>query len=245
MSRMRVARPTAVDDVYRCSWLEEAGATILPTGHQSFTSDWQWVLEPNDYMPIWKSLMTGGFAIDAVDPEPSTILDHPLRVSRLYDIATADAVYESRRREALNGRVSDTLNDLAITYGAAWVDVAAVLGVSVTALRKWRLGEARPRRAYRERLAAYVGCLAALRECGVEEPAGRLQVRLLDSYSITLAQLFEPDRVHLFLSYSLGDLSAVELLDAVSPDWRQLYRAQTHVYRAADGELSMRIYSER
>lgn len=247
MTQTRVGRPTAVDDVYRWSWADDQVVTALPTGHQSFKAAWQLALEPNDFMPISQSLTVGHFVpaiAQGVHPdllEGEEISAWPSQA----DISVAERVYESRRREALNSRVADTLNDLALTYGAAWVDIAAILGVSVPGLRKWRLAEAKPRRHHRERLAAYVACLAALRECGVDEPAGRLEVRLLDSYSVTLAQLFEPERVPQILRYASGDLTAVEVLDALSPDWREVYAAKTQIYLDGDGELAMRFQSER
>ncbi len=240
MTETRVGRPTAVDDVYPCRWGIEQRLSVLPTGHESLKPAWLFVHEPNDCMPIAQSLAVGYIGhIVVVGDRPA-----PAEVNRL-DFTGAYSAYETRRREALNGRVADTLNDLALTYGAAWVDIAAVLGVSVPALRKWRLGEAKPRRHLRERLAAYVACLAALRECGVEEPAGRLEMRILDSYTVTLTLIFEPERVSDILRYTSGDLSPVELLNQAEPNWRQLYAAKTRIYLDGDGELAMRILPER
>jgi hypothetical protein len=150
-----------------------------------------------------------------------------------------EQVYQERRNVALADPVADTLNDLALTHGAAWIDIAKVVGVSVPALRKWRVGAARPRHEHRERLAAFVACLEALRVSGVAEPAGRFQVRLLDNYSVTLTDVFAPERVPGIVGCVTGSLSPADLLDYSAPDWRTRYKAQTRLLVGDDGELAM------
>jgi hypothetical protein len=139
------------------------------------------------------------------------------------------STYFAQRERALNLPVAELLNELALSWGVAWADVARVVGVSVPALRKWRRQQSRPNRGNRERLAALSALLTSMREQGIAEPAGRMNVRLLDGYSITLRDAIRPER------------AVEDLLNQVEPNWRDRFATRFEVFRAADGDPAIRL----
>jgi hypothetical protein len=158
-------------------------------------------------------------------------------------VEATDPIEEFERRQSLALRegVADSLSDLAMTWGMSWVDIARILGVSVPALRKWRLGEAKPKRDNRKRIAHIVGLLSAMKAVGVVEPAGRLSVGVVDDSYLTLRDLVASASVTDVLDYVAGRLAGEELLDKNVDGWRERYRAKIDTYVAADGERAMRM----
>lgn len=222
---------TAATDLYRCE-IGSKFMMVAPT-NLSVASTWVRALEPNDCLPITQ-LLGGSFSRRMVVWVDTEVPDDMGSLSPAVE-------YERRHTSALREGVADTLSDLAMTWGMSWVDIAKIVGVSVPALRKWRLGEARPKRDNRRRIAHIVGLLSAMKALGVAEPAGRLNVRVVDDSYLTLRDIVASAPVGDVLSYVDGNLSGEDLLDRNVSGWREQYRSKIDTYVAADGERAMRM----
>jgi hypothetical protein len=152
-------------------------------------------------------------------------------------------LYESqlnRLREANRLRsVPELLRDLASRWGVAWADAARMLKVSVPALRKWRTsGGVSPENL--DRLAGLVAFLLILDQVAVSSPARWIAVPLCEGYTVTPRHLYSVANAAALVDHAAGNVSAVELLDELAPDWREAYRSEYEAFLAADGQFSLR-----
>ena len=122
--------------------------------------------------------------------------------------------------------VGALLEELATERGLSWSEIARLCGVTVSAVRKWRLGDSispDSRRAL-ARLAAF---LELLEEVGpVGDAAGWLSMRLSEHHTVTAADLYCNGRVDDVLEYAQGQLLVSDLLDGWDPDWRDSTRSE-------------------
>lgn len=146
----------------------------------------------------------------------------------------------NRLREANRLRsVPELLRDLASRWGIAWADAARMLKVSVPALRKWRTsGGLSPENL--DRLAGLVAFLQMLDQVAVSSPARWIAVPLCEGYTVTPRHLYSVANAAALVDHAAGNVSAVELLDELVPDWREAYKSEYEVFLAADGQFSLR-----
>jgi len=131
------------------------------------------------------------------------------------------------------------LEELSTDRGFSWSDIARLSGVSVSAVRKWRSGEAPSpeRRRDLARLAAFVDLLDEI--APVSDPASWMLMRLSDSHTATAADLYLDGRSHDLLEHAQGHFGVGELLERWNPDWRDETRSEWEIVTAADGERSI------
>lgn len=131
------------------------------------------------------------------------------------------------------------LDELSTDRGFSWSDLARLCRVSVSAVRKWRAGEAPSpeRRRDLARLAAFVDLLDEI--APVADPATWMLMRLVDRHTATAADLYLDGRSNDLLEHAQGHLGVRDLLDRWDTDWRQNTRSEWHIVTAADGERSI------
>lgn len=141
--------------------------------------------------------------------------------------ATKEAVehgqwHEQTLRDLLRQKADDKarlglsalLTDLTETYGLGWSELARLVGVSVPAVRKWRLGGdiSPPKLSAVSRLAAFLELLGAE---GVQDPAAWLNLPLEGENSslITKTQIYTSGHPADLLLYAKQHLSQRQLLE--------------------------------
>ena len=162
---------------------------------------------------------------------------------RLLSADVADGRREARSmdldRRTLHKAALSTdhlLEELSTDRGLGWSDVAQLCGVSVSAVRKWRAGEAISPRSLRKlaRLAAFLDLLA---EVGpVAEPAGWLKMRLSDGLTVAAADLYVDGKGGDLLDFAEGHFGLDELLDRWEPSWRTSARSKWRIVNGPDSE---------
>jgi hypothetical protein len=148
---------------------------------------------------------------------------------------------EWRTRTTARARASTTemLNELA-ELGFAWRDVARLVGVSVPAVQKWRRGE----RASGERRRQVAGLLAACDLIAdhyeVREIASWFEMPLIADVPVTPIDLYIGKRPDLVFEYASGQADPEQIVTQFDGEWRERYRSDFEVFRAEDGDLSIR-----
>lgn len=159
------------------------------------------------------------------------------------DVRGADL--DTRTRYKSKKSVPTLLDELATERGMGWSDIAEVVGVSVSAVRKWRKGgDSSP--ASRQKLARIAAYLDLLEEkVLVQDPAAWMEMDLpLDSgYFIRPIDLYLEG--HEFAIIDIVELrrDVAVVLDEVRPGWRE-GRSDFEVFTDTDGLRSMRKRSE-
>jgi transcriptional regulator with XRE-family HTH domain len=148
-----------------------------------------------------------------------------------------------RSRAAVKAKrgVATLLRELAIERGMAWSDIARLVSVSVSAVRKWRTGnDASPeKRRLLAQLAAFLDLLA---ESNVEDPVQWLEMDLAlpAGYSVRGVELYADGHIIALLEIAGLRRDAAHVLDEVDPGWRDTRRASIEVFTADDGQLAFR-----
>lgn len=141
--------------------------------------------------------------------------------------------------------VANLLEELAGDRGMGWSDIAEIVGVSVSAIRKWRKGGvASPER--RSKLARIAALLDVLEEKGViEDPAAWMEMdfTLEAGYFIRPLDLYLEGHVTELIELAEQRQTTAEVLDRVRPNWRQS-RSDFEVFLDNDGERSIRRRDE-
>ncbi len=149
---------------------------------------------------------------------------------------------EQRTAKKARGSVSELLHELATDRGMAWADIADLVGVSVSAVRKWRTdgGATADNRSRLARLAAF---LDALTDCGVGDAAQWVEIALPlgEDYTITPIEVYRHGGEQALLDYACGHGQAETVLDATMPGWRQDRASNFDVYDAPDGQKALRL----
>jgi hypothetical protein len=131
----------------------------------------------------------------------------------------------------------DLIDEIA-ELGFAWRDIARMLGVSVPAVRRWRLGE-KPSGENRRAIA----CLLAFTQIisdQVFEPASWMEVPISSEAPTTAIDLYAAGHVDIAFDLATGNRSSDSALDAVAPNWRERYRSEWEVGTAEDGQPYIR-----
>lgn len=149
----------------------------------------------------------------------------------------ADRLAELARQYRLRDG-KELVGILATEYGFAWVDVARMLGVSVPAIRKWRMaGGVSPENT--ARLADVAALAYLLSDRGVR-PAAWLSTPLVAGYTVAPKHLYSAERVGALADIALGTGDAQDLLAEFEPDWRSKYDARGYeVARFDDGTFGI------
>jgi hypothetical protein len=134
----------------------------------------------------------------------------------------------------------DLLQELA-DLGFAWRDVARLVGVSVPAVQKWRRGDGITG-VNRLEVASLVAAFDLVAEhYGVQKVASWFEVPLLVGVPVTPIVLWAGGRPDLVFDYASGHTPDPEqILTSWDPQWRERYRSGFEVFRADDGQLSIR-----
>lgn len=136
--------------------------------------------------------------------------------------------------------VHSLLSAISERWGVGWSAIARMVGVSVPALRKWRLGEAASptnRRAL-ARLAATLEMLGE--QFLIEDPASWLEIPLAGS-TVSLVDIYAAGRQDLVIEYAGRRIgSAEQLLADFDPEWRAGLDARFETLVAPDGHLAIR-----
>jgi transcriptional regulator with XRE-family HTH domain len=150
-----------------------------------------------------------------------------------------------RTFEKTKKSVSGLLEELAGGRGMGWSDIAEVVGVSISAIRKWRKGgDASPES--RSKLARIAALLDVLEEKGlVQDPAAWMEMDLpLDSgYFIRPLDLYLEGHVLALIDLAEQRQTVTQVLDQVKPNWRTS-RSDFEVFVDTDGQRSIRLRDE-
>lgn len=149
--------------------------------------------------------------------------------------------YDLQQRAHIKARsaVPALVAELATERGMSWSSIARLVGVTVGAVRKWRsegAATAENRRAL-ARLAAFLDLLEGF---SVEDPAGWLEMPLVDGYTVTATDLYRKGMQSSLLDFASMRVSVYDLMDEFDEHWRRTHRASFDVFKAEDGELALR-----
>lgn len=150
-----------------------------------------------------------------------------------------------RTLEKSKKSVANLLEELAGSRGMGWSDIAEVVGVSVSAVRKWRKGGVASPES-RSKLARIAALLDLLEEKGViEDPAAWMEMdfTLEAGYFIRPLDLYLEGHVTELIELAEQRQTTAQVLDQVRPNWRQS-RSDFEVYLDVDGERSIRRRDE-
>ena len=141
------------------------------------------------------------------------------------------------QRAAAKGRsgVPSLLRELADGRGMAWSDIAKLVSVSVSAVRKWRADQAASA-DHRLALARLAAFLDLLEEYAIEDPAQWMEMRLplQPGYVVTPLDIYQRGNLAALLEYASQRLTAEQILDEIDEGWRDR-RSDFEAFDAPDG----------
>lgn len=148
--------------------------------------------------------------------------------------------YDLSDRASIKSRdgVEALIDELSRIRGLGWNDIASGVGVSLSAVRKWRRGGvcSPENRMALARLAAIIDLAD---EAMVVDPAGWLLTPVLDGYSLRHLDLIAADRADLVLDCAFHRKLPTIVLDEFDPEWRERYRRRFEVVTDGDGVRSL------
>lgn len=160
------------------------------------------------------------------------------RVSEIHHRAV-ETQLETKTRQFAKRSPAEMLDDLA-GQGFAWRDIAALAGVSVPAVRRWRLGES-PTAKRRLVIARLLALVDILREDHlVFDVASWMEMPLAVDAPVTAMDLAVAGRYEDVVDLAAQHATGEHVLDRWQPDWRERYRSDFEVFEAPDGELGTR-----
>lgn len=168
--------------------------------------------------------------------DETSILDADVSVNhRAAQLQTLDLLARDRAR----GEVVGLLEELATGRGLGWSEIARLVGVTVQAVNKWRRREpvTGQNRLAVARVAALLELLA---DVPVNDPAGWLEIPVLEGYSLRHLDLYRLNRADLLFELAHLRVAPEAALEELDPNWRARYRLEHEVYEAEDGQLSVR-----
>jgi len=144
-------------------------------------------------------------------------------------------------RTTHRGRSStqELLGELA-DLGFAWRDLARLVGVSVPAIQKWRRGEGATGENRHKVASLLAACDLVAEHYGIHGVASWFEMPLLTGVPVTPIELWAGGRPDLVFDYASGHTDSEQILTAWDPQWRERYRSGFEVFRAGDGQLSIR-----
>lgn len=124
--------------------------------------------------------------------------------------------------------------------GFAWRDIARMIGVSVPAVRKWRLGES-PTSQNLFSIAKTVALVEILQhELPITDIASWMEIPLVVGAPTNPIDLVSDGLFTDVIGLALEHLTRDELLGRYVPDWQEKYHSDFEVFEAPDGELGIR-----
>jgi hypothetical protein len=146
---------------------------------------------------------------------------------------------DSAKSEHAKASPRDVVGFLGQDLGVGQLTTARAVGVSPTAVRKWRRGEA-AKPEHRSRLASFAALSSLLMEVGLHDPAGWIDIRISDQSTLTPLDLFVGGRGDLAVLLGARLADPQEALDAFDPAWRENYAPDPdyEVITLADGTRS-------
>lgn len=161
-------------------------------------------------------------------------------VASLHNDAMDDDLRSRAAVKAKKG-VPSLLQELALERGMAWADIARMVGVSVSAVRKWRTGgvSTPDNRRLLAQLAAFLDLLS---ESAVEDPAQWMEMGLAlpSGYSVRPVELYALGHMIALLEIAGQRRDPAHVLDEIDPGWRDTRRANFEVFMASDGQPALR-----
>lgn len=134
-------------------------------------------------------------------------------------------------------KLPDLLNELFDDYGLGWSDIAYAVGVSVSAVRKWRQ-DGRAGDNYLA-VASLAALLDLLSESTVSDPAGFLLSPVMTGYTVRQIDLVRSHRADLVYDQVCHRTSASGALDEYEPDWRGTYARENDLITDDEGVRSL------
>jgi transcriptional regulator with XRE-family HTH domain len=165
---------------------------------------------------------------------------------RLDREARVEQLREAAARHARQGP-KELLDTLALRRGLGWHTIATMLGVTPTAIRKWRRGgSVTPEN--REQLAALVAFFEVLEQ--IKEPIADLgswiEMRVREDTTLTPAAIYRagPDHRWLLLEWARDYIDTATMLDRFDESWRESY-ARDPNFRVAESPAGERAIVPR
>lgn len=149
--------------------------------------------------------------------EPLEELDRRQREDQLRETAGLLARREPR----------ELLDDAATNWGLSWSTIGRMLGVTPSAMRKWRRGGGSIAPENREQIAMLSAFLTTIQSCKepIADIGSWIEMRLRDDTTITPADIYASGAGGRLLLIDLAAevMSIVEVLDAFDENWRTRY----------------------
>ncbi|MFK4084008.1 helix-turn-helix domain-containing protein [Kribbella sp. NPDC020789] len=201
---------------------------------------------------------TANAAVRNYVPHKSGTRAYSIEVAWLRDTATllnkdVRSLHQESQRDVLDERaylkarktVPALLEELGADRGMGWSDIAELVGVSVSAIRKWRKGgDSSP--ANRFELARLAAMLDFLSEFAIGDPAQWLEIPFVLPGGIEVRpyELYRDGNVSALLEVASGRTPITAVLDEIEPSWREERRTEYEVFAAEDGQRGIRFRSE-
>ena len=172
------------------------------------------------------------------------LVDDTRNLHRLVDERHSDGL-DAELRVGAGERAKQPLDVLLAELsdlGFSWRDIARVAGISVPALRKWRLGGAATGEN-RHKVALMVSlCEIARSRYHIGDVAGWLETPLHSEAPVTGLDIVAKSRFDLILRLARDQGSDPEaVLDEFEPDWRDRYASAVEVFTGPDGIPGLRL----
>jgi transcriptional regulator with XRE-family HTH domain len=149
--------------------------------------------------------------------------------------------YDLTVRASLKSRQGhvNLLAELADARGMSWGDIAAAVGVSLSAVRKWRNGgTCTPNN--RTALARLAALLDLAEEATIVDPAGWLLTEVEHGYTIRYIDLIAAGAENLVLDCAFMHKTEREALDEFNPAWRESKARRFDIVEDGDGVRSFK-----
>lgn len=147
--------------------------------------------------------------------------------------------WNARTNKRGRSRIQDMLGELA-DLGFAWRDIAKLVGVSVPAIQKWRRGEGATGENRQKVASLLAACDLVSEHYSIQEVSSWFEVPLQLGVPVTPIDLWADDRPDLVFDFASGHTDSEHILTAWDPQWRTRYQSDFEVFRAGDGQLSIR-----
>ena len=158
-----------------------------------------------------------------------------------HHVGTLDAELRILAGEQARQPLESLLTQLS-DWGFSWRDIARVVGISVPALRKWRLGGTATGEN-RHKVALMVSfCEIARSRYHIGDVAGWLETPLHSEAPVTGLDVIVAGRFDLILRLARDQGADPEtVLNEFEPNWRERYASAVEVFAAPDGVPGLRL----
>lgn len=140
-----------------------------------------------------------------------------------------------RAREAVAPMIQELGN-----LGFAWRDIARLVGVSVPAIQKWRRGEGASGESRARVASLLAACDLITEHYLIQDIASWFEVPLIVGIPVTPIDLYSAGRFDLLFDYAGQHCDPEQVLTEYDSGWRERYRTNFEVFRAADGDMAIR-----